>query len=83
MRIIYNAMLSHGSGALRQLTILWTWNSRTKALRFSVGGYGNVCPPAGQWCLLPSTTRYPGTAYYLNWLNMSLSYLPRVTGSYF
>jgi hypothetical protein len=79
VKVTYSSLLSHGSGALRQVAITWRWNARTKALRLSVGGYGNVPPPAGQWRLWPSVTRYPGTAYYLHWFNVSLSYLPNAT----
>lgn len=67
---------THGSGPLYQ----WIIVIGRRAFRFSSGGYGYIARPAGSWSLLPRTKCYHNTAYYLNWLHFSLSYLPNWMG---
>ena len=72
IRLYSNHAPWHGSGPLRQ----WIVTVGKRAVRFSIGGYGNVPKPTGLWTLIPKTTIYPSQAYYLRWLSASVSYHP-------
>jgi hypothetical protein len=79
MHIYYHNMNWHGNGSTPLRQVIVTIAGR--AVRVSWGGYGYVCRPSGSWCVVPHTTTYRGTAYYLNWLAGSLSYLPNIGAS--
>lgn len=73
--IYYHSLLSHGSGALRQVAfVLFGW-----IIRFSIGGYGNVPAPYGSWRRFPRITTQYGY-FRIYWLNFGVSIFPPKRG---
>jgi len=81
MRFHRSHLLTHGSGALRLWSIEWRGRKgRVRCIRLSIGGYGNIRPPAGLWRWYPSVTYYRRVALHLNWLQFGISFLPNRYG---
>lgn len=82
MRFTRRTLEKHASGCLRQYTVSWVGRrGRLRSIRLSVGGYGNIPAPAGQWTILPRIRYYRAVLrVYLHWFNVSLSFSPNSYG---
>ena len=65
-------------GSFRQWSLKWRTKTKIRCLRFSIGGYGSIPRPIGNWCLFPRARIYGRKRFYLHWFNASVFFSPNL-----